>query len=884
MPPPKPNIPPFWLDRFLRWRLPEDQFEEVQGDLQELYNYWVQEQGKSKANRLYLLHALTFLRPLPKPKASFHSDIRTYSQANPFDMIRNYLTIALRNMVRQHIHSFINITGLAAGMAVAILIGLWIYDELSFNTNHQNYDSIVKVYRKETWRGETQANTAHVTGLGTVLKNEYGDLFKQVVMVRAGIEDRVVASGDNKFTQSGYFMQPEGADMLTLQMVYGTRQGLTNKKSILLSETLSKKLFGDTNPVNQIIKMDAKWDLLVTGVYKDLPKNSEFREATYFAPLDLYLDGWATIHEWENYHMYIYAQLQPEADYKQVSAIIKDAMLPHVDEERVASKPEVFLLPMSQWHLYSKFENGQNVTSEALTFVRLYGIIGMFVLLLACINFMNLSTARSSTRAKEVGIRKTIGSMRSQLVEQFLSESILVAFLAFILSVLLVFLALHWFNEVADKEMRILWNNPIFWLAAISFTCLTGILAGSYPALYLSSFHPIKVLKGTLRAGRYAAIPRKVLVTFQFSVYITLIIGTIIVYQQIQYAKNRPVGYTREGLVSLRPQSPEYQGKYQVLRDELKKTGVIEEAAQANYPVTNTYGWNGGFEWKGKDPRMDPDPSFNTISVTYEYGKTVGWQFIAGRDFSREYATDKNAVVLNESAAKILGLENPVGEVLRWNPNWREPGTYQIVGVVKDMVKGSPFEPTDPSIIFLSEADMSWLYIRLKPNVSASEALPKIEKVFTSLIPSAPFDYSFADEEYNAKFRAEERIGKLASVFAFLAIFISCLGLFGLASFVAEQRTKEIGIRKVLGATLFDLWHLLSKEFVWLVMCALVIAAPIAWYFLSSWLENYAYRTQISGWIFVMAGIAALLITLCTVSFQAIKAALMNPVKSLRNE
>jgi ABC-type antimicrobial peptide transport system permease subunit len=630
--------------------------------------------------------------------------------------------------------------------------------------------------------------------------------------------------------------------------------------------------------------MDAKWDLLVTGVYKDLPKNSEFREATYFAPLDLYLENdKASLNTWNNQNMYIYAQLQPGAEYKQVSAIIKNVILPHLDEEGKKSKPEVFLLPMSHWHLYAKFENGQPVTSDELKFVRLYGIIGAFVLLLACINFMNLSTARSSTRAKEVGIRKTIGSVRSQLVGQFLSESILVAFLAFILSLLLVVFSLPWFNSVADKEMAMLWTNPTFWLVAVGFTLFTGIVAGSYPALYLSSFNPVKVLKGTIRAGRYAAIPRKVLVTFQFTVSIVLTIGTIIVYQQIQHAKNRPVGYSREGLVVLRPASPEYSGKYGVLREELKKTGVVEEAAQANYPLTNTKGNNSGFEWKGKDPRMEPDPSFNTIRVTHEYGKTIGLEFITGRDFSKEYATDKNGVIINESAAKLMGLENPVGEMLR-SPEWMGAKSYQILGVVKDMVKDSPFQSTRESIIFLSEEDEQWLFIRMKPTVSASEALPKIEKVFKSLIPSAPFDYTFADEDYKAKFQAEERVGKLAAVFASLAIFISCLGLFGLASFTAEQRTKEIGIRKVLGASVSNIWALLSKDFVGLVILACLIAAPIAWYFLSGWLENYEYRTTISLSVFALAGLSALLITLLTVSYQAIKAALANPVKSLRDE
>lgn len=869
--------PPRWAGWLLEWFCAPHLLEEMRGDLEELYKERAETLGVSQANYRYVHDVLSLVRPFVlKRKPSL------YSPLNSFDMITNYLKIAYRNIIRQKASSLINISGLAIGMAVAMLIGLWIYDELSFNKNHQNYDSIVKVYRKQHRPGEAFTSTNHVAGLGTLLRTGYKDHFKRVVMVRAGIEDRVVAFGEKKFTQSGYFMQPEGAEMLTLQMVYGSRQGLKDMKSILLSEILAKKLFGDKNPVNEIVKMDAKWDLLVTGVYKDLPKNSEFREATYFAPLDLYVDGWASLNAWDNQNMYIYAQLQAGADYKRVSAIVKDAILTHVDEEGKKSKPEVFLQPMSGWHLHSKFENGELVTSDELKFVRLYALIGIFVLLLACINFMNLSTARSATRAKEVGIRKTIGSMRSQLVGQFLSESVLVAFLAFVLSLLLVQLSLPWFNEVADKEMVMLWTNFTFWIAVVGFTLFTGILAGSYPALYLSSFNPVKVLKGTIRAGRYSTVPRKVLVTFQFTVSIILTIGTIIVYQQIEHAKNRPVGYSREGLISLRPASPEYSGKYQVLREELKKTGVVEEMAQSNYAITTTKGNNDGFVWKGKDLRLE-DPSFNTIHVTHEYGETVGWEFIVGRDFSRQYATDKNGVIINESAAKITGLENPVGEMLR-SPEWMGGKNYQVLGVVKDMVKESPFKETRPSIIFLSEDDMEWLYIRLKSTVSASEALPNIEKVFKTLIPSAPFDYKFADEEYDAKFRAEERIGKLAAVFTSLAIVISCLGLFGLASYTAEQRTKEIGIRKVLGASVSNIWTLLSKDFVTLVILSCLIATPIAWYFLSGWLENYEYRTSISPWIFVGAGLAALLITLLTVSYQAIKAALANPVKSLRDQ
>jgi hypothetical protein len=493
---------------------------------------------------------------------------------------------------------------------------------------------------------------------------------------------------------------------------------------------------------------------------------------------------------------------------------------------------------------------------------------------------MNLSTARSEKRAKEVGIRKTLGSIRRQLIGQFLSESLLIAVSSFVCSVLLVQLILPWFNEVADKDIHILWSEPLFWPAGLAFTLITGILAGSYPALYLSSFKPVKVLKGTFRVGRFAAIPRKVLVVVQFTVSITLIIGTTVVYRQIQLARNRPVGYSQNGLLALQVTSNDFKGKFDVLRSELKNTGVVTEMAQSNSPLTDIWSNNKEFLWKGKQPGTEV--TFGTPSITQEYGKTVGWQFSAGRDFSKDLPTDSSGVVINETAVKIMGLQDPVGETIRWE---RKSGDrdYKVLGVIKDMVMQSPFEPVRPTLYFLNESS-AWIFTRINPNVSAGEALPKIEAVFRKIVPSVPFDYKFADEEYGKKFAAEVRVGKLAGFFAGLAILISCLGLFGLASFTAEQRTKEIGVRKVLGATVFNVWRLLSKDFVMLVIVSLIIAVPSAYYFMFNWLQNYQYRTELSWWIFAGAGIGALSITLLTVSFQAIKAAVANPVRSLRTE
>jgi hypothetical protein len=476
-----------------------------------------------------------------------------------------------------------------------------------------------------------------------------------------------------------------------------------------------------------------------------------------------------------------------------------------------------------------------------------------------------------------VGIRKTVGSLRTQLIGQFLSESVLVSLLALVVAFIFITLSLSYFNSLADKQMVIPWTNPVFWIIILGFTLFTGIVSGSYPAFYLSSFEPIKVLKGTFRVGRFASIPRKVLVVIQFTVSITLIIGTIIVFRQVQHAKNRPVGYTREGLITVSMNTPEIRGHYDALRNDLLQTGVLENMAESNSPTTGIWSNQIGFEWKGKDPNTTP--LFGIQPVTHDFGPTISWTIKEGRDFSRDFPTDTGAIILNEAAVKLTGFKNPVGQIMKWNDKDRP-----VVGVVSDLLMESPYTPVKPTVFFLDYGWLSTITMKVKPSVPIRQAIAKLEPVFKKHNPGSPFEYKFIDEEYAKKFSDEERIGNLATVFAILAIFISCLGLFGLASFVAEQRTKEIGVRKVLGASIFNLWKMLSKDFVMLVIISCALAIPIAWYFLHNWLNDYEYRTDISWWIFAIAALGALLITLVTVSFQAVKAALANPVKSLRSE
>jgi len=793
-------------------------------------------------------------------------------------MIRNYLKTAWRSLHSNKFSSLINIGGLSVGMAVAMLIGLWVYDELSYNKYYQHYDRVAQVMVNANYDGTINTIASNPLPLANELRTTYGNNFKYVVESTAS-EQHIISSGDKQFTPTGRFMGHEAPEMLSLHMISGTRTGLNDPSSVLLSASLAQKLFGDTDPLNKMVKFDNKTILKISGIYQDQPDNTEFKDMAFIAPFEMYLSAnpWAANarDNWNNQFVSIYIQLTENADIDRVSAQIKNSKLSHLTGAKAARKPAVFLHPMSRWHLYSKFENGVIVRSDELKYVWFYGTIGIFVLLLACINFMNLSTARSEKRAKEVGVRKVIGSGRNQLIGQFYCESLLIVLFSFILSLVLVQLSLPWFNNVAGKAITIPITNLFFWLAGILIILITGILAGSYPALYLSSFKPIRVLKGSFRMGRYAALPRRVLVVLQFTVSIALIMGTIVVYRQVKYAQERPVGYTRNNLLSVTLPT-ELQTNYGVLNNELLHSGAVIGVAASSSPVTSIWSTSNDFAWQGSDPNVKQD--FGLISVDRTYGKTIGWQFTAGNDFSPASTSDSSALIINESAVKQMGLKEPVGAVIR-----HEGKNYLVLGVVKDMVMESPFKPASP-IFFILKGYRYAMFLKLDPHRNPAEAIAKIAAIFKKLAPSTALDYKFVDDQYAAKFAAEVRIGNLAGCFAALSILISCLGLTGMASFITEQRVKEIGVRKILGASVFNLWIALSKDFVMLVMIAFSIATPIAWHFMHIWLQNYSYRIDLSWWIFALSGFGAMLITIITVSYQSIKAALANPVKSLRSE
>jgi len=794
-------------------------------------------------------------------------------------MFRHFIKAIWRNLLSNKTHSIINITGLSVGMSAALLIGLWLRDELSFNMYHKNYNRIAQVMEQNTMNGEVKTRVNIPPPLAPALQKYFGSDFRHIAMA-SWTEQHTLAAGEKKLSFSGDFMGAEGPEMFTLTMLKGSRNGLSDPSSILISSTVADALFGNTDPLGEIIKIDNSGNLKVAGVYEDIPKNSSLYNLKFIGPWDYYKNShdWVkkATDNWDESSFQLYVQMADNTDINNVSSKIRDIKLKNVNTEGVKYKPVILLHPMSKWHLYSEFKNGFN-TGGAIQYVRMFTITGIFVLLLACINFMNLSTARSEKRAKEVGIRKAVGSLRSQLMYQFFCESLLMSFAAFCVAVILVQITLPFFNVLANKQMSVPFDNPLCWTVSILFTILTGIVAGVYPALYLSAFNPVKVLKGSFKAGRSSVNPRKILVVTQFAVSVILIIGTIVVFNQIQFAKDRPVGYDRNGLIGMDIGSNEIEKNFNAFALELKSSGVITEIARVSTPMTAIHSSRSDVLWKEKNPHLTYD--FGNLRITSNYGKTTNWKILEGRDFSDSLMSDSFSVVLNEGAVHYMGIKNPLGEIIRFNDR-----NYTIIGIVKDMVMTSPYEPARQTLFYLSGGDFDNMVMRINPTLGNHKAINTLSSIFKKYSPSVPFIYKFVDDEYASKFDNEERIGKLAGAFAILAIFISCLGLFGMASFSAEQRIKEIGIRKVLGASVINLWSLLSGEFVVLVLITLLVAIPIAYYLMDHWLQNYQYRTGISWWVFAITGIGAILITLLTVSFQTIKAALTNPVNCLRTE
>ncbi|HEV8514063.1 MAG TPA: ABC transporter permease [Cyclobacteriaceae bacterium] len=870
----KKSNPPQLPLRFFRWFCHPKLRDHIEGDLMELYVERVKEFGKKKADRKFVIDVLLLFRKgIIKPTEG-------YKKLNTYGMYKSYFKIGWRNLLNNKGYSIINIGGLAAGMAIAVLIGLWVWDELSFNKYHQNYDRLAQVLQHQTVDGKVMTQYAIPRPLEFAMRTTYGNDFTYLAM-STWTDDNILGWGEKKISQTGNFAQADFPEMISLKMVSGTRNGLKDPASIMLSASAAKALFGSTDPLNQIMRVRNRYDVKVTGVYEDLPYNSHFKELKFISSWELYAasEEWMKRAEntWDSNSFQLFAQLAPGADMNWVSEKIKPVRAIHSKDNKF--KPEIFLHPMSDWNLRSDWNNGVK-TGGRIEIVWMFGIIGLFVLLLACINFMNLTTARSEKRAKEVGIRMTMGSVRSQLIKQFLSETFLVVLLGFVLAIFLVELSLPWFNNLSGKQIVVDWSNPILWMSVVAFILITSLLAGSYPAFFLSSFRPVQVLKSAFKAGRNASLPRKVLVAFQFTISISLVICTLVIYDQIQYSKNRPIGYDRDGLIMIQVKSYDFVGKHEALRLALKNTGAVVEVAESSSPMTEVWNNSSTFNWPGRDPDLQSS-DFGLINVSHEYGATIGWSIKEGRDFSHDFPSDSTAIILNEAAVKYIGVKDPIGMEIT-----RKGKKFHVIGIAKDVIMESPYREARHYIYSIDNNldAANWINIKLNPQRSPSESIAAVESVVKKFAPSVPFDFKFADEEYGNKFSSEERVGKLSYVFAGLAALISCLGLIGLSSFVAEQHVKEIGIRKVLGASLLQLWGMLSSGFFVLILISSAVAAPIAWYLMSRWLQKYQYRIDISWQTIVVSVIGALVVTTITVSYQTIKAAMANPVNSLRSE
>jgi putative ABC transport system permease protein len=786
-------------------------------------------------------------------------------------MLKSYLKIAFRNLLRNKAFSIINISGLAIGMASAILILLWIQNEISYDQFHEKKDRIYEAWNKAHFSGKLQAWNTTPKILARTLEQDYPEV-EQAVRV---YWDHVYlfSVGDKRLTVSGNMVDSNFLQVFSFPLIKGNaKTALMDMHSIVITEKLAKKLYGDEDPMGKVLKLDNKDNFQVTGLLKDLPNNTRFK-FEYLLPWSYLRYVGEDDANWGNNSTRTYVMLKPNASVIALNAKLKTIRQRYADSDK---EGEMFVYPMSRWRLYSSFKEGVE-DGGRIEFVRLFGIIAVFILLIACINFMNLSTARSEKRAKEVGIRKVVGAPKSALVGQFIGESVLLALIAGILAVLIVQVSLPAFNKLTDKELFIDYGNYRNWVFTLGFILLTGIIAGSYPAFFLSSFQPVKVLKGIFRSSKALIAPRKILVVLQFSFAIILIIGTLVVKHQIDYAREREAGYDKKNLI-YHALSGDLEKNYELVKNELLESGVATSVSKTNAPVTQGWSDSWDFQWAGKDPNDKTD--FDRFSADQDIVKTAGFQLVKGRDFNlKQFPTDSTAVLLNESAVKAMNFKEPIGQLIE------DIGIkWHVVGVIKDFILQSPYHPLKPMVIEGARGWFNVMHIKLNPAKSTEANLKIAEGIFKKYNPEYPFEYKFIDEEYARKFDDEKRTGILTALFAGLTIFISCLGLFGLAAYMAQNRIKEIGVRKVLGASVTSITTLLSKDFLKLVIIALLIASPIAGFTMYKWLQNYPYRVNLEWWVFALAGMSAISIAILTVSFQAIKAAMSNPVKNLRTE
>jgi ABC-type antimicrobial peptide transport system permease subunit len=864
----KEVMPPNLFLRFFRWFCHPKLRDPIEGDLMELYDERVEEFGKGKADRRFIIDVLLlFRRGIIRPTEG-------YKNLNNYGMFKSYFKVALRNIIKNKGYSFINISGLCIGMAATMLILLWVQNEIGFDRFHEKTDRIYQMFSRDEDNGrlDVWGNTSAL--MAPELKQSYGEVEDAV---RFRIVYFLAKAGEKHYNVAGAFADPGYLSMFSFPLIEGAKSALQDDSGVVLAEKLAVKLFGTTDCIGKTVVINDNDSFIVTGVLKAFPANTEFN-FEFLVPWNYMTKlGWDKNQTWAATNAATYVLLKEGASPLAFDAKVKNIAIKHI-EKGDGSTREAFSHPLSKVHLYTSAENGK-LTRGRIETVQLFITIAIFILLIACINFMNLSTAKSEKRAQEVGVRKIVGAHRNSLIFQFIAESTTLALVSFVFALIIVQLLQGTFNEIVNAQLYIDWSNPRFWLFSFSFILFTGIMAGSYPAFYLSSSQPIKVLKGTFRNVTAMITPRKVLVVLQFTFAVTMIISTIIVQRQIKYAQGRDIGYNRSDLAYNFTQGDVLK-HYDLIKNDLMATGAATSVSRTFSPITRIWGTMTGLTWPGST-ETDKKINFLQYGVDVDFTKTIGARLLQGRDLDIiSYPADSAAILLNEAAVKAMHIKDPIGETIKDETGFN----WKVVGVIKDIIIESPYEEVKPMIIQGWSTRYGVVHFRLNPLNNRADNLVKAEQVFRKHNPEYPFEYYFADEFYDRKFGNEKQTRTLIALFSGLTIFISCLGLFGLAAYVAEQRTKEIGVRKVLGASVLNLWGMLSKDFVVLVIISVGISIPIAYYFMNNWLQKYEYRTEINWWIFAVAGLGALVITVFTVSYQSIKAALANPVNSLRSE
>jgi putative ABC transport system permease protein len=789
-------------------------------------------------------------------------------------MLKNYLKITWRNLLRHKTFSFINILGLAIGMASSALILLWIQNEVSYDKFHVKRDRLYEVYNRSVFDGKLWCWGTTPKVMAKTLKQDYPQIEETA---RTSGANFLFTVGDKHLNVQGNFTDPGFLTMFSFPLISGSvNSALNTIHSIVITQKLSKKLFGNDNAMGKTVKIDSNAYFTVTGVLKDLPNNTRF-QFEYLMPWSYMKKIGQDDEYWGNNSIQTYVLLKPGVTEASADNNVVNVTKSHSDTKDI----QQFLHPIAKWRLYSNFDEKGKISGGRIDTVRIFSIIAAFILLIACINFMNLSTARSEKRAREVGIRKVVGALRNSLIFQFLGESILIAFIAGIIALVAVQVSLSGFNLLTDKQLFVPYGNVYFWLIFLSFILFTGLISGSYPALYLSSFKPVSVLKGTFKAANALVTPRKLLVVTQFTFAVVLIICTIIIRQQLQYAQDRDAGYKKDNLVYVN-MTGNIEKNYQAIKSDLISSGAVTGVTKTSAPITQGWSDSWGYTWKGRVGNDKID--FNVFNTDGDFVKTIGLKIIAGRDIDiKIYPTDSLAMILNEASVKTMGFKNPIGQIITQGEG-KDARLWHVVGVVKDFILQSPYEPVKNMVIQGPKSWFNFIHFKLNNANTTANNLKRVEQVFKKYNPDYPFEYNFVDQDYAKKFGDEQRISTLASLFAGLTIVISCLGLFGLAAYMAQNRIKEIGVRKVLGASVTGVTTLLSKDFLKLVMISFVIASPIAYFAMYKWLQGYSYRIAINIWVFIIAAFITILISVITVSFQAIKAALANPVKSLRSE